>query len=120
MGRHVNTASAYYAAMNLCILPTRREGFPYALLEAGALEIPVLTTRVTGCVDAVADGQTGLLVEPDDPVELASAIEKLLLDATLRSSLGTAGCQRARELFGSDRLVQAHLDLYRGMTNRRF
>ena len=54
----------YYAAMNILVLPTKREGFPYTLMEAAAMELPVVATKVTGCIDAVIDGETGLLVEP--------------------------------------------------------
>jgi len=102
----------FYAAMDLCVLPTRREGFPYALLEAAALEVPVVATRVTGCVDAVVDGETGLLVDPVDPEGLAAAVERLARDPVLRSALGTAARRRVQASFGSDRLVQAHLALY--------
>src|ERR1022692_940003 len=51
-----------YAAMDVCLLPTYREGFPNVILESAAMEIPVVATRVTGCVDAVRDRETGFLI----------------------------------------------------------
>ncbi|MEK7993893.1 MAG: glycosyltransferase family 4 protein [Planctomycetota bacterium] len=83
----------YYGAMDVVILPTHREGFPNALLEAAAMEIPVVATTVEGCVDAVLDNITGFLVPPRDPAALSRAISRLLRDAPLRRQMG----QTARE-----------------------
>ena len=55
-----------YAAADLVVLPTHREGFPRALVEASAMGIPIVSTRIRGCREAVADGETGLLVPPGD------------------------------------------------------
>jgi phosphatidylinositol alpha-1,6-mannosyltransferase len=65
-------------------------------LEAGAYGKPVVAGNVGGAVDAVLDGQTGLLVDPTDPVAVGAAITKLLLDEQLARRLGSAGAQRAR------------------------
>ncbi|RMG40588.1 MAG: glycosyltransferase [Planctomycetota bacterium] len=101
-----------YAAMDLLTLPTRREGLPYVLLEAAALGVPVVATRVTGCVDAVVDGETGLLVPPDDPDALRAAIEGVLSNAGLAQRLGQAARERVERAFSADRLIEAHLALY--------
>ena len=105
----------WYVAMQICALPTRREGFPYALLEAAAMGIPAIATRVTGCVDAVVDGVTGLLVSPDDSSALQDAMQRLADDAALRTRLGGAAAERVRRHFSSERLVRAHLELYQAM-----
>ena len=102
----------YYAAMDLCVLPTRREGFPYAVIEAAALGVATVATRVTGCIDAVVDGQTGVLIEANNVPALTSAIERLVSDASLRREMGEAAMRRVRASFGSDRLVKEHLRLY--------
>ncbi len=102
-----------YAAMDVLALPTRREGLGMVLLEAGALGLPVVATRVTGCVDAVIDGQTGLLVPPEDPVALAEAIERLLDDRELARRLGASARARVEREFSQSRLIRAHLELYR-------
>jgi glycosyltransferase involved in cell wall biosynthesis len=52
----------YYALMDIFILPSFREGFPISVLEASAMQIPVLTTKVTGCIDSIIEGKTGLYV----------------------------------------------------------
>jgi len=105
----------YYAAMDMLVLPTRREGFPYTLLEAGAMGLPVIATRVTGCVDAVVGGQTGLLVPPDNVIALTDAIEKLLKSPKLRQRMGQKARERIETKFPSKRLLDAHVRLYRQM-----
>ncbi len=77
--------------------------------------IPAIATRVTGCVDAVVDGVTGLLVSPDDSSALQDAMQRLADDAALRTRLGGAAAERVRRHFSSERLVRAHLELYQAM-----
>jgi glycosyltransferase involved in cell wall biosynthesis len=108
----VSEPAPYYAAMDFCVLPSRREGLPVAVIEAAALGIPHIATRVTGCVDAVVDGVTGLLVAPNGSAELRSAIRQLADDPELRQRLGQAARRRAVAQFPSDRLVAEHLRLY--------
>ena len=55
----------YYCLMDILVLPSYREGFPTVILEASAMSIPVLTSRATGCVDAIVDGHTGLHIAHD-------------------------------------------------------
>ena len=112
---HVDDPEVHYAAMDVLVLPTRREGFPYALLEAAAMELPVVATRATGCVDAVVHGETGLLVDIGDTESLARAISVLLDDKVLRKTMGTQARQRVERCFGCDVIVAAHLSLY-GLT----
>jgi phosphatidyl-myo-inositol dimannoside synthase len=72
------------------------EGFGIVYLEAAAYGKPVVAGNVAGALDAVADGETGLLIDPCDPRAVAAAIEKLLLDRELARRLGSAGRNRAR------------------------
>jgi phosphatidyl-myo-inositol dimannoside synthase len=74
------------------------EGFGIVYVEAGAFSKPALGGRVGGALDAIVDGETGLLVDPSDPVEVAEATTRLLLDRELASKLGRAGAHRASEL----------------------
>jgi len=71
------------------------EGFGIAYLEAAAYGKPVVAGNVGGAVDAVVDGETGLLVDPTDPAAVGEAIARLLLDAGLAERLGQAGARRA-------------------------
>jgi phosphatidylinositol alpha-1,6-mannosyltransferase len=74
------------------------EGFGIVYLEAGAYGKPVVAGNVGGAADAVLDGETGLLVDPSDPLAVAEAITTLLLDTQLASRLGEGGAERARDL----------------------
>ncbi len=73
------------------------EGFGIAYLEAGAYGKPVVAGNVGGALDAVAGGETGLLVDPLEPVAIAEAIASLLLDGELAARLGAAGRARAEQ-----------------------
>lgn len=66
----------FYSMMNVYVLPSYREGFPTGVLEAQAMEVPVVTTRATGCIDAIHENETGLFVGHDDK-ELAEAIRSI-------------------------------------------
>jgi glycosyltransferase involved in cell wall biosynthesis len=77
----------------------KTEGIPVALMEALAAERAVVASRVSGIPELVVDGATGLLVEPGDATALADAIERLLDDPTLRSTLGRAGRRKVLEEF---------------------
>jgi phosphatidyl-myo-inositol dimannoside synthase len=73
------------------------EGFGIVYLEAGTYGKPVLAGNVGGALDSVSDGESGLLVEPRDPVAVADAITALLLDPDLAARLGNAGRARAQD-----------------------
>ncbi len=83
-----------YPLMNVLALPSYREGFGYVLMEAAAMEVPTIATRIVGCVDAVVDGETGTLVSPGNVPELVAAIRSYLLDLELCQRHGVAGRQR--------------------------
>jgi phosphatidylinositol alpha-1,6-mannosyltransferase len=93
----------WLARADLLAMPSRLpggglagEGFGIVYLEAGAHGKPVVAGNVAGALDAVADGESGLLVDPTDPQAVAEAIATLLLDRELARRLGTAGAVRAR------------------------
>jgi glycosyltransferase involved in cell wall biosynthesis len=80
-----------YAAMDILALPSYREGFGLVAIEASAMELPVVVTRIPGCVDAVKDGVTGMQVPPQNAHALADVIRMYLTDVELRSKHGQAG-----------------------------
>jgi glycosyltransferase involved in cell wall biosynthesis len=98
---------SWYAGMDVVVLPTYREGFPNVALEAAAMRLPVVATRVAGCVDAVEHGTTGLLVPPRDPAVLVAAIQAYLLDPALRRDHGAAGRARVLAHFRPETVWQA-------------
>lgn len=106
---------AWYAAMDLVVLPTYREGFPNVLLEAAAMRVPVVATRVPGCVDAVEDGRTGLLVPPRDPRALASAIARYLHAPAQRRRHGGAARERVLAHFRPEAIWRALHGEYLGL-----
>jgi glycosyltransferase involved in cell wall biosynthesis len=86
-----NRVPAALAEMDVFAIPSRAEGFGVAALEASAMALPVIGSRVHGIPDVVQDGQTGLLVPPGDVEALAATIERLAGDAGLRRTMGEAG-----------------------------
>src|SRR5262249_23245328 len=89
-------------------------------IEAGAMRVPVVATRVDGVVDAVDDGVTGLLVRPRDAVQLAEAIERLMENPELRESMGSAARVYVLNRFRRDRITAGLLCEYQqAVANRK-
>ena len=89
-----STVQTWMQAADVLVLPSRSEGRPNVVLEAQACGLPVVATRVGGTPELVKDGDSGLLVEPDDPEALARAVGRLAGDAALRQRLGRNGWRR--------------------------
>jgi glycosyltransferase involved in cell wall biosynthesis len=98
--------------LDLFVLPSRGDNLPLAVMEAMAAGLPVVATRVGGVPELVADGETGLLVEPDDPAALAAAIDDLARDPARRRAYGDAGARRMRERFAPEAVAERMLALY--------
>lgn len=94
----------YYAISDILCLPSYREGFGTVVIEAAAMGVPAIGTRIYGLSDAIVDEETGLLVEARDVRALVEAIQRLLNDAELRSRMGRAAMARARVLFNAKRI----------------
>jgi phosphatidylinositol alpha-1,6-mannosyltransferase len=90
------------------------EGFGIVFLEAAASGIPAVAGRAGGATEALADGETGFLVDPRDAGELRAVLAKLLADPALRARMGTEARERARRDFSYDRLVDRLRPLARG------
>ena len=105
----VGDVSALLGRAELLVHPARWEGFGLALLEAMLAAKPVVATRVSSIPEIVADGETGLLVPPDDPEALAAAILRVLRDP---GRLGEAGLARARSEFSVERMARRTLAVY--------
>ena len=106
-------------AADVFCLPSYREGFGQVAIEAAACGLPVIASRIYGVTDAVADGETGLLHPPGDIEALERHMETLLEQPESRRRLGSAGRSRALSEFSADRVSQALLDYYRGITDKQ-
>ncbi len=95
-----------YRAMDLFILPSHREGFPRAAMEAAASGLPLIVTDIRGCREVVEDGGNGLLVPVRDAPALRSAIERLGNDPELRQQMSEAGRSKAVLEFDEQRIVR--------------
>jgi glycosyltransferase involved in cell wall biosynthesis len=101
-----------YLAMDVFVLPSQREGFPRAPMEASAMKVPCVVTDVRGCRQAVRAGDNGLLVPVGDARALAEAICGLLDDRSLARRLGEQGRRRAIEEFDERRVFAIVLSEY--------
>jgi glycosyltransferase involved in cell wall biosynthesis/GT2 family glycosyltransferase len=104
--------AALYQKCDLFVAPSLYESFGLIYLEAMAFGKAVIGTVAGGIPEVVADGETGLLVQPDDPAQLMTAILRLLEDPTLRARLGAAGCARFLKEFSASALAQRTLQFY--------
>lgn len=86
-------------ALDLFVLPTHQEALGTAFMEAGAMALPTVATRVDGVPEVVADGVSGLLVPVNDSAALAAAIRELLADPLRRRAMGEAAQNRIRARF---------------------
>jgi glycosyltransferase involved in cell wall biosynthesis len=115
---HLRDVRPYIAAADLLVLPTRREGMPNVVLEAAAMGVPSVTTTATGAVDSVEDGETGILVPPDDPRALAMAMARLLTEPELRQLMGESARSRVVRFFQPRDVAKAIADISIGEHTR--
>ncbi len=114
---HNEDMPRYYRIMDFVVLPSYREGFPNVALEAAAMGLPILAGRVTGSVDAVVDGVTGILVPARDSAALEQAMRIYIHDEKTRKAHGIAGRQRAISDFKPESLWKAQYQEYIRLLN---
>ena len=115
---HRDDVERVYAAMDVFVLASHREGFPRAAMEASAMGLPIVATDVRGCREVVDPGRTGTLVPRKDPAALARAL-LALDDAEARTRLGRAAHRRARDHFDERHVVDTVLATYREVARRK-
>lgn len=101
------------ARLHIVALPSYREGFPKTLIDAAAAGRASVTSDVPGCRDAIINGVTGQLCAAGDPLALADAIARLILDRTLCIRMGIAARLHAENNFDIQEVTRRHLDIYR-------
>jgi glycosyltransferase involved in cell wall biosynthesis len=99
-------------ACDLFVLPSLAEPFGLVLLEAMALSKPVIATNAGGPREIVADGSTGLLVPPGDPLAMAHAIRSLMIDRSRMETMGKLGNERFQESFTVRQMAQGMHAVY--------
>jgi glycosyltransferase involved in cell wall biosynthesis len=100
------------ALMDIVVMPSLRESFGIVALEAMAMKVPVVASRIGGLEEIIENEKTGLLVPPGDAAALAEAIRTLADNPEMRRKMGEAGRQRVEQSFGLDSTVQRVEDLY--------
>lgn len=100
------------ADMDIFVMPSHWEGFGLVLLEAMSQSRPVVGTRVSAIPEIVVEGQTGLLVPPQQPQALADALHQVLSDAALAQRLGANGLQRLKDSFSPELMIDQTVGLY--------
>jgi glycosyltransferase involved in cell wall biosynthesis len=94
------------------VLPSRGEGLSNALLEAMAMELPVIATRVSGTPDVVTDEKDGLLIPPESAEALAEAMKRIIVEPALREQLGKNARRRVEAEFSLERIAEEYSSLY--------
>ena len=109
----------FMTLLDVLILPSVcQEDFPNVIIEAMALGKPVIASRIAGTPEQIVDGKTGILVEPRNPEQLATALQKIVADEVLRLRMGEAGRQRFQQYFTADVAVGNYVSLYQSMIMR--
>ena len=102
-----------YMSMDLCVLPSYREGLPRCLLEAGAMGVAAAATDIRGCREVIVDGETGLLFPLKDVGGFAAVVERVLADGQLRAKLARGGQLRVRERYVESLVTERVVGLYK-------
>ncbi|MBI2578016.1 MAG: glycosyltransferase family 4 protein [Candidatus Wildermuthbacteria bacterium] len=95
-----------YSVMDLFVLPSHREGLPYTLLEASAMEKPIIATNVGGCKEVVEHKKTGLLIPPKNSAELAHAILHMLSNPDQARIMGENARKKVEKEFDEQLVFQ--------------
>jgi glycosyltransferase involved in cell wall biosynthesis len=101
------------------VMPSLQEGLGLSVMEAQSCGVPVVASRVGGLVEAIKDGETGILVPPRDHLALADAIMKILADKDLASRFAIAGRERIVKHFSVDQMVDRTLAVYEDVLKER-
>jgi glycosyltransferase involved in cell wall biosynthesis len=105
-------------SMDIFVLPSRLDMSPWAILEAAAAGLPVISTRLAGIPEMVIDGETGILVAPGDNEALAKAIDELLASPILRKQMGAKARERVLRHFNRDIVYPQYIDRLVGLALR--
>jgi len=105
-------AARYLKALDIFIFPSRKEGFPYALLEASLAELPIIATAVGGNLDIINSDKTGILIPSENPKMLATTLEKLIQNPKEAKKLGKNARERVESNFSLAKMREKTYKLY--------
>ncbi len=108
----------WYRIADVFCLPSIYEGFPVTILEAMAAGLPIVSTTVSGIPEAIDDGVSGYLVEPESATALAAALARLAADRELTRSMGRNARRAVREQFSIQATGEAYLKLWQKLLDR--
>lgn len=111
----LDSAAALLPAFNIYICSSVKEGLSYTVIEAMQAGLPIIATNVGGNPELIGDGETGLLVTPQDPDAIAQAVMKLTKDTELARKLGVNAKQKAMTEFTLERMVADTKKLYQDL-----
>lgn len=115
----LNDTDALYASLDICLLTSLSETFPYALTDAAKYRVPVIATAVGGVPELVENGVHGLLIARRDAAALASDLLRLSRDAALREKLGAALCDRTAKEFSLSAMARREKEICRAVLSPR-
>ena len=115
----VEDTEGLYASLDVCLLTSVSETFPYALTDAAKYRVPVISTAVGGVPELVEDGVNGLLIAPGDARSLGEKLAALCGDGALRKTLGAALYDTVREKFSMDATAERQRAIYRAVLTER-
>jgi len=108
-------ASKYMSVFDIFVIPSRKEGLPFVLLEAAAAHVPVIATRVGGIPEMLQNERNGILIDPESPEELATAIEKLIPKHDLQKKLSGALLNTVSQKYTQEAMARDTAALYRAV-----
>jgi glycosyltransferase involved in cell wall biosynthesis len=103
---HIDYAPKVLKAFDMFILPSISEGLPYVILESGAASLPTIASNVGGIPEIIQDSETGIIVEPKSPDDIADAIITLIFDLNMRRTLGSNLQKRIESEFSLDKMIK--------------
>ena len=118
---HVSRTELFsvYETATVAVFPSFAEAFAFAPMEAMACECPTIYTKLGSGPEAIDHGKDGLLIDPDKPAEIASAIKTLIEDPTLAAAMGMNGRAKIRRSFSQEIMVERSYEFYKN-TIRKF
>ena len=111
----LNDINSFYNALDINVLTSYSESFPYALLEGARLKKATIATSVGGIPEMIKDNETGFLIKPHNSKDVAKKIDILLKDKNLMSSFGESFYKYAYDHFSDKKMAKTHIDIYKNI-----